>query len=201
MAGLSDVLGGVYNDDDPTPDQHEATALEERPVADEAEAATVWDVDDDSDGDETEQVDDDEVVVRVFVHQGDDNDDVDEAAAVTDEENAMAEEPGDDEEPGTPVWNLDSPVDDQEIDWTPEAPVPWDQVAEPETNGHAPEVAPADEDDATDEDKGITTRSFGMLAAGAAAGDEDVEDGPAPWLRADDDILPAKKKKGLFRRR
>lgn len=203
MSGLSDVLGGVYNGDDPTPDHHDTTALEERPEVDDDEApGAVWDLADDAD--DAEQ---DDAAVQTSAPAAPApapelalDDDFDFAprqpASSDDGPGPAVTEPAD-----APVWDLDSPVDDPDLDWATEDPVSWDASGDDGAT-HAPAV--------DTEDETISARSFGMLSATALAGDPESTDADGhdgegeaahadagPWLRTDDDILPSKRKRGL----
>lgn len=191
MAGLSDVLGGVYNNGDPTPDRHDAATLDEGTIAEETEAAAAWDRDEDDD----EPTDDHDV--RAYARGDDDGADDVEPEALGDADDTEVAEPDEDDDAATPVWNLGSSVDDQDIDWTPDAPVPWDQVAD-EPDGDEPEAASYDPYAPTtgDDDSSDAEHYDGVLGTFGRAGD-DASDGPGPWLRADDDILPSKKRRGI----
>ena len=57
------------------------------------------------------------------------------------------------------------------------------------------DAAPESDDDRAE--RSITAASFGLLSAeDAPEGELDITDG-GPWLRTDDDILPAKAKRGI----
>jgi hypothetical protein len=219
MSRLSDVLGGVYRDDDPTPNQHDSAALDVAPdVDDEVSEAPAWELDD------AVPAEDDEPVAE----SGDptDNAPVWDLQSVVDDPNTEWEpeevveiasdwaEPAqlvDDHGPApvdstwledlgdatpapeAPAWDLESfDETDVEAELVDAGEPPTDEQPEP-----APVATAAPDDTDSRTEQSITAASFGLLSAEEAPeGDLDITD-TGPWLRSDDDILPARAKRGL----
>ncbi|MEO1065301.1 MAG: hypothetical protein AAFZ07_28125 [Actinomycetota bacterium] len=227
MSRLSDVLGGVYRDDDPTPDQHDSAALDVAPdVEDDVEAAPVWELDDDdpapaAEAKPAEDPTDDAPVWDLQSVVDDPNSDW-EPDEVFEVESEWADPPkiADDQANGAgsswlddlgddaaeaSTWDLDTfedlgtDTETETVRFDADDPI---ETVEPEPAAEAGEVDEAEASNEIELDSGrsaqsVAAASFGLLSAEEAPeSDLDITD-TGPWLRTDDDILPARSKRGI----
>ncbi|MEM9712517.1 MAG: hypothetical protein AAGA17_09915 [Actinomycetota bacterium] len=214
MSRLSDVLGGVYRDDDPAPNQHDSTALTDAPETDAgADEAPVWEIDADDDPvAEMERPGDPSAEAPVWdlgsVVDDPESDWETEESFEIESEWAETAQPAVDRTPAPADsdW-LDGLADDTDdgATWDPES-IGAESFDEVEVVTDKIDSAPAEEpttDEAAtveavvgaDDDRGVTAASFGLLGEDEPA-EPDLLDG-GPWLRTDDDILPERTRRGL----